>query len=66
MHDMNGSPLKEGDIVNVPMEITSVSADQDFCNISVKTIFPMPGNGGHSSMTLNTKQVILTLGKQHR
>lgn len=57
MHDINGAELRVGDRVLVECEVKSVSADQDFCNVTVETVHAMPGNGTRNSMTLNTKQV---------
>lgn len=59
MHDKNGKPLKEGDTVSVLFTIKSVSADQDYCNITPDTVEVMPGNGSRSCLTLNAKQVEL-------
>jgi hypothetical protein len=57
MHDINGAKLQEGDKVLVEMKVLNVSADQDFCNVTLETVHTMPGNGYPSQMTLNTKQV---------
>lgn len=57
MHDINGAKLEVGDRVLVEMKVTSVSADQDYCNVQLDTVHPMPGNGLKSCLTLNTKQV---------
>lgn len=59
MHDKNGKPLKEGDLVSVLFKIRSVSADQDYCNITIDTVEVMPGDGTTSCLTLNAKQVEL-------
>lgn len=37
MHDAMGRPLKKGDIVLIPARITSTSATEDYCNVSVET-----------------------------
>lgn len=57
MHDVNGAELRKGDRVLVEMEVTMVSADQDYCNVTVQTVHGMPGNGTKSSMTVNTRQI---------
>jgi hypothetical protein len=38
MHDHFGKPLKEGDRVNIPCVITSLAAEEDFCNVSLESI----------------------------
>lgn len=57
MHDINNAEIRVGDRVLVEMRVTQVSADQDFCNVTLETVHTMPGNGLKSCMTLNTKQV---------
>lgn len=57
MPDKNGQPIKKGDLVSVLFEIEECSADQDYCNCTIKTVDPMPGNGSQSVLTLNTRQV---------
>ena len=59
-HDKNGTPIKAGDLVTVECVIESVSADQDFCNLSLKTVEVMPGNSLPTSIAaINAKQVLL-------
>lgn len=36
MHDRNGKPIKVGDRVQLQGEITSTSASDEFCNVTVK------------------------------
>lgn len=57
MHDINGAKLEVGDVVLVQMKVLNVSADQDYCNLTLETVHAMPGNGTVSHMTLNAKQV---------
>lgn len=57
MHDINNAEIQVGDRVLVVMRVTQVSADQDFCNVTLETEHTMPGNGMKSSLVLNTKQV---------
>ena len=57
MHDINGAKLEVGDVVLVQMKVLNVSADQDYCNLTLETVHAMPGNGMVSHMTLNAKQV---------
>jgi hypothetical protein len=63
MHDVNGAALKVGDRVLVECEVTMVSADQDYCNVTVQTVHGMPGNGLKTSMTVNTRQVGVSFKK---
>lgn len=57
-HDVNGTVINKGDIVNVPMRVKEVYMTDLYCNITLETIHAMPPNGGHSTLTLNTKQVV--------
>ena len=57
MHDKNGKPLVKGDKVTVQFVIRECSPDHDFCNCTLDTIEPMPGNGHRCCLVLNTKQV---------
>lgn len=36
MHDRNGNPVKVGDRVLVQGEITSTSATDEYCNVTIK------------------------------
>ena len=36
MHDRNGNPVKVGDRVQIQGEITSTSAGEEYCNVTVK------------------------------
>lgn len=38
MHDRNGTPLKKGDIVLIEAEITDLHPNEDYCNVSLKTL----------------------------
>lgn len=42
MHDKNGKPLKIGDKVRLVGEITSVSANPDYCNCTVTSPYNPP------------------------
>ncbi len=56
-HDKNGKLLKEGDIVNVPCRVESITAGEEYCNVSLKTIEPMYPGDQCNTITLNAKQV---------
>ena len=38
MHDRNGTELKQGDTVLVPMVVTSVTAEEGYCNLSLESV----------------------------
>lgn len=38
MHDAQGRPLAVGDIVLIPARVTSTSATEDYCNLTVESI----------------------------
>lgn len=68
MHDKNGQPLAEGDIVMVPCRVTGVtpnSEENKFCNVNLETIEKMgQDDPGAYNMTLivNAKQVVKVKG----
>ena len=39
MHDRLGRELKEGDLVLVPCRVKSVFATEDFCNLTLESVF---------------------------
>lgn len=58
MHDAKGRELKVGDTVLIPCVIQSLSGDEQYCCLSVRTVGVMPGNRDYSLITaLSTKQV---------
>jgi len=60
MHDANGTPLKVGDIVNIPCVIQQVQATDDFCNIFLETILGRRPDGQKDHFgAINTAQVVL-------
>lgn len=60
MHDAFGQELKVGDRVVVPMEITSIGTSQEYCNVNLTAIVPMPGENASATTlsAVNTKQTI--------
>lgn len=59
-HDKNGTPIKAGDIVTVEFEVKQVSPDGEFCNCTLESTIPMPGNGVPTTLgAINAKQVLL-------
>lgn len=57
-HDRNNEPLKEGDIVHVPCIVKSVQIGEEYCNVSLETIYPMPPYTTPNTLTLNTRQTV--------
>lgn len=39
MHDRNGTPLKKGDVVLIPAVITELHATEDYCNVSLQSLY---------------------------
>lgn len=56
-HDMHGHLLQVGDLVMIPCKIESITMAEDFCNLTVKTIRPMPPYIEPMTLVLNAKQV---------
>jgi hypothetical protein len=60
MHDRNGTPLKEGDLVLVPMRITQLSAAPDFCNVALASLYGRNPDGQKETVSaVNTGIVVL-------
>lgn len=60
MHDKNGTPLKEGDIVLVPAIIKSLYPTEDYCNISLESVHGRRPDGVKEQIyAINTGVVIL-------
>lgn len=55
-HDKNGAPLVAGDIVNLPCRVTSISASEEACNVSLDAIGP--DNEYRPSIACNAKLVV--------
>lgn len=58
-HDQNNAELNVGDIVTITCRVTNVSAQEEYCNVTMETLLPMPPYTTPNSITLNTKQVVL-------
>lgn len=56
-HDRDGIPLSVGDRVLIEAEVTQITQAEDYCNLTVKTVCPMPPYVDGTSLTLNAKQV---------
>lgn len=61
MHDANGTPLKVGDKVMIPCEITYLSeSTPDYCNVTVQTELGRRPDGHKESFSaINTAQLVL-------
>ena len=58
-HDLNNKLVSVGDLVYIPCRVKSITMDEQYCNLTVETIYFMPPYDGPQQVTLNTKQVIL-------
>lgn len=60
-HDINNTEILPGDHVLVECVVESVYQTDDgkYCNLNVKTTLPMPPYETGTSVTLNTRQVVL-------
>lgn len=62
MHDKFGNPLKVGDRVTVEAEITSTSATDEYCNVTLKVGEKGLEHGPHNvtgTLVVNAKQTTL-------
>lgn len=56
-HDKNGNLVEKGDRVLIEYEVESVQAAEDYCNMNIRPVIPMPGvNAWNGAITANTKQ----------
>lgn len=62
-HDKNGQVIKVGDRVTVECEVKSITAGEEYCNLSAETVEPMFPGTTKTGLTLNAKQVVLVGGK---
>ena len=56
-HDCSGNVVEVGQEVVVRFLVKSVSQNAEYCNCTLESIYPMPGVGGGSMLSVNTKQV---------
>lgn len=60
MHDANGTPLSKGDIVYIPAVITELNACEDYCNVSIESVFGRRPDGKKETLSaINTGVLIL-------
>lgn len=55
-HCNKGREIKVGDRVIIECIVTDVQTGIDYCNVTVKTVRPMPPYDTGTTITLNTKQ----------
>ncbi len=58
MHDRDGRPITEGDLVNVPCVVKSYCGGTDYCNVTVETVEKMFPSEHKSCFSLNSRQVV--------
>ncbi len=56
-HDKNNVEVKPGDRVWIEAIVESVMVGVNYCNLTVKTVDPMPPTEYPTTIVLNTKQV---------
>ena len=60
MHDRNGTPLRVGDLVQIPARVVSLSAGDDYCNAELETLFGRRPDGAKEKFySCNTGCVVL-------
>lgn len=59
MHDRNGNPIKVGDRVALQGEVTSTSATEEYCNVTVKIT-----EKGQEHGPFNVQGVVVVNAKQ--
>lgn len=55
-HCNKGHELQVGDRVMVECVVESVTPGDDYCNVTVRTVRPMPPYTAGTTFTINTKQ----------
>lgn len=54
-HDVKGKLIKVGDKVNIPCTVESVEKAVDGCNVTLRTVHPMPPSTDTMQIVLNGK-----------
>lgn len=63
-HDVKGKPIRVGDTVNVPCVVEVVSQQgEEYCNVTLRTVHPMPPTQDGTQIALNARQVKKTAAK---
>jgi hypothetical protein len=55
-HDANGNVLQVGDEVIVRCKVAEVMIGDEYCNVTLRTLEPMPPYIDGTCVTLNTRQ----------
>lgn len=56
-HDRKGNKVEVGDIVTILGKVKDVQPQEEYCNVTVETVFPMLPGTDKSTLTLNANQV---------
>lgn len=59
MHDQKGRELKAGDLVLVPARIKDVQAGEDYCNLSIETVYGRRPDGAKENISAINTGVVL-------
>lgn len=60
MHDRNGTPLQEGDVVLIPARILDLHAGEEYCNVDLETIHGRrPDQAKERISAINTGVLVL-------
>lgn len=60
MHDANGTPLKVGDLVYIPAVITQLNPCEEYCNVSLETVYGRrPDDRKETLSAINTGVLVL-------
>lgn len=60
MHDVNGTPLKKGDIVLIPAVVEELHEGEDYCNLGVRSVHGRRPDGDKEYISaINTGVVVL-------
>lgn len=58
-HTRDGLLVNVGDVLYLPCKVKSVQTGEEFCNVDVETLYPMPPYDHPSNFSaLNTKQFV--------
>lgn len=57
MHDRTGQPLEVGDSVILVGKITNLSPTEDYCNVTVESVYPRKPDGSKETLCINTAVV---------
>jgi hypothetical protein len=59
MHDANGKELKVGDVVMIPAVIRDIGASDDYCNVSLTSVYGRRPDGAKESFNAINTGVLL-------